>query len=49
MNNLTGRRRYRDTYAGLILQVEFCWWDFPRWRCDWRDADSYDVMGIELA
>lgn len=48
MNVLTGRRRYRATYAGLILQVEFCYWDFPHWRCEWRDADTNDVMQIEL-
>lgn len=48
MNYLTGRRRYRSTYAGLILQVEFCYWDYPQWRCEWRDADNNDVMPIEL-
>jgi hypothetical protein len=50
MNPLTGFRRYRQTNHGLILQVEFCYWcaDSFRWRCDWRDADCYDVLGIEL-
>lgn len=49
MNPLTGRRRYRQENGNLILQVEFCHWDVICWRCDWRDADRYDVMGIELA
>lgn len=49
MNTLTGRRRYRSTEHGLILQVEECFWDYPRWRCGWRDADTNDVMGIEIA
>lgn len=54
MTPLTGRRRYRSTEHGLILQVEFCFWDsefcrYGAWRCDWRDADIYDVMGIEIA
>jgi hypothetical protein len=48
---LTGRRQYRSSKHGLILQVEFCYFDFDatRWRCDWRDADVYDVMSFEMA
>lgn len=49
MNLLTGRRRYRQEKGNLILQVEVCFWDYPQWRCIWRDADTNDVMGIELA
>lgn len=48
MNVLTGRRRYRDSEHGLILEVEICYWDFPRWCCGWRDADRYDVFDVEL-
>lgn len=48
MNYITGRRRYRDSYAGLILQVEFAFWDVICWHCDWRDADRYDVITWEL-
>ena len=49
MNTLTGRRRYRSTAHGLILQVEVCYWDYPQWRCEFRDADTNDVLAVELA
>lgn len=49
MSYLTGRRRYRETGIGLILQVECVYWDKTRWRCMWRDADVIDVMNFELA
>jgi hypothetical protein len=49
MNTLTGRRQYKSTVHGLILQVEFCFWDVTRWRCAWRDADVYDVCSFEMA
>lgn len=54
LNYLTGHRRYRASEHGLILQVESCYWDdeadkWGRWRCEWRDADVYDVGCLELA
>ena len=49
MNTLTGRRRYRASEHGLILQVEICYFEWPQWRCAWRDADVHDVNVFELA
>lgn len=48
LSGLTGRRRYRDTEHGLILQVEKYFWAGVRWECDWCDAASRDVMKAEL-
>jgi hypothetical protein len=49
LRGLTGRRRYRDTQHGLILQVEQYYWNATRWECDWYDAAVSDVMAFELA
>lgn len=50
-HTLTGRRRYRSTAHGLILQVEWVFWDFDdmRWRCEFMDAAPRDVNKFELA
>lgn len=46
----TGFRRFRPTAEGLILQINFTYWDSESlsWRNGWRDADTNDVMSIEL-
>jgi hypothetical protein len=49
MSELTGRRRYRKHFDGLLLQVEFSHWTVDGWRCAWRDAVIADVMPVEMA
>lgn len=49
MSELTGRRRYKLTEEGLILQVERSRWNGEAWKCGWEDATASDVMAWELA
>ena len=51
---LTGRRRYRATEEGLVLQVEECIWNDAaegkpgRWINVWRDAYAGDLSESDL-
>ncbi|MGY3589337.1 hypothetical protein ACVIF9_008014 [Bradyrhizobium sp. USDA 4350] len=44
---LTGRRRYRSTEEGLVLQVEYTKYlrAYEHWALFWRDATGSDVPG----
>jgi hypothetical protein len=48
LQGLTGRRRYRSTAEGLILQVEDYYWQDAHWSFEWRDAAPRDVLGFEV-